>query len=265
MTPNIINFGTIERSSEGEHRTFKIVRGDGGPLNPEIEPIKDNNIQVELKAITPGEEYELDVRAVPPWPTSAVQGYINFKTGVSESPEDKIRYYAQMAVRLRAAPNRIAVPPTPESDLNMRTRLLWSGGTPGKVTEVSVTDPQIKAQLIEERNQQFVDVIIPKGYQCSPRGSWVTVQTDDASAPELRIQLYPSQAQAVSTPTTRTQRPGGVGNQPTLRPRPSLGAKESQTPPGKTVPAAEQPTETVKEKPAETSDKPAAEKQPIKP
>ena len=248
MSPNMINFGTIERDSVSEKRSFKIKRGDGGPLKPQIQPIKDKNIKAELKEITPGEEYELEVEAVPPWPATAVQGYIDFKTGIADSPDDKIRYYARMAVRLRAAPNRISVPANLENDLSMRTRLLWSGNEPGKVLEVTATDPKIKAQFSEENGFQYIDVVIPKGYESSPRGNFIVVKTDDKEVPELRIQVSPIQARNVTTPVTRTSNPA-AGVRPTLRPRP--GITVAPKPPERTNPPAEDPEDHPEEEPVD--------------
>jgi hypothetical protein len=273
MEPNIINFGTIERASAGETRTFKIKRGDGGPLNPEIEPVKDANLKLTLKEITAGDEYDLEVQALPPWPASSVEGYINFKTGVPESPDDKIRYYGRMAVRLRAAPNKIAVQPELKEDLKMRVRMIWSGDKPGKVVDVTATDPLITGKFVEDQNEQYVDVLVPKTFKASQKGTFVIVKTDDAEVPELRIQVVPSQASNAPEPVERPK--GAIGNQPILRPRPSLSntpnkasGDKPEKPEGQPVKPAISPKnpEQPKEKPAEaTPEKPPVDKEPIKP
>ena len=260
MSPNIVNFGSIERDSEGVTRTFKITRGDGGPLKPEIEPVKDQNIKVTLKELKPGDEYELEVQAIPPWPTSAIQGYIDIKTGIAEVPDDKIRYYGRMEVRLRAAPNRIAVRPELQDDLKMRVRLIWSGDKPGKVLEVTATDPLITGNFIEDKGQQFIDVNVPKTFKATSRGNnFVIVKTDDAAVPELRIQIVPTQTVKAPSATDRPQAIGG--NQPILRPRPSISRAPQNK--GETTPnlgaAPEKPSANPKEseqpqaKPAEPS------------
>jgi|GEM_PF-5900882 len=232
VSPNMVNFGTIERTAEAQKKTFKITKADGGPITPELLPIKDENVKTTLREIKAGEEYELDVEVVPPWPNKTVQGYVQLKTGVAESPNDRLRYYARISPRLSAAPNRISVPKDLASDLHTRVRLNWSGNKPGKVLDATPSNPKISAKYLEEGGQQYIEVIVPKDYKVPRGNTFVKVTTDDPVVPDLRIQIVPRHTSA----TTAKPRKSGVsgGNKPILRPRPGLAKPTAQSPTPKT-------------------------------
>ena len=49
-----------------------------------------------------GEEYELKVDLLPPWPSRALTANLRLKTGISEAPEDTINVYARITPRVSA-------------------------------------------------------------------------------------------------------------------------------------------------------------------
>lgn len=210
VTPNVVSFGQIERTSEALQKTVTITRGDGGPLALELLPVKHANIQASLREIEAGEHYELDVDVIPPWPNRMVQTNLTLKTGVSQAPEQTVRVYARIAPRLRVIPTRFSVPQKIDSERDLRVRLVWSGGDPGKILEVTASDPRTSASFEEAGGQQYVVLHVPKGYTLTPRSRpMVIVKTDDPQAPTLRIQTYPARTPRTpraTPPTRRTTR-----------------------------------------------------------
>jgi hypothetical protein len=214
---NTVSFGQIERTPEPKRKTITVTRGDGSPLAPELSPLDDPNIRASLREIEPGERYELDIEIGPPWPKSqTVQANLKLRTGVSEAPEETLRVYARIAPRLRASPNRFNIPRNLKSERDLRASLVWSGGNPGKILEVTTSDPQTSVRIEEHNNRQSVVLRVPSDYEPPTRGgAYVTVTTDDPEVPTLRMQIYASripqrvQRQPVNLarPTDRTTKP----------------------------------------------------------
>ncbi len=255
MEPATINFAQIERTAEAQHKIFKITRGEGGPLAPELLPIKHENVKASLLEIEKGEAYELDVELAPPWPNRAISTYLTIKTGVEQVPEEKLRVYARIAARLRAAPTRFTVPRNLESEMDLKARLMWSGDNPGKILEVTSSDPKTSAGFEEKNGQQFIVLHVPKGYVPVPRSrTFVMVKTDDKAAPELKINVNaarPPRSKEASRPSATP-----TGKKPTIRRINPLGkTKKPNAEPAK-KPA--KPTNKLDE-PTKGSDKPAKE------
>jgi hypothetical protein len=242
MQPRIASFGRIERNAEPKRKTITITRGDGGPLALELAPNNYPNVKTSLREIEPGEKYELDVELVPPWPNTSLRANLKIKTGIPEAPEETIRVYAQIAPRLRAVPSRFRIPQKVASDLQLKTRLLWSGGDPGKVLEASASDPKISVHVEERNEQQLVVLDIPAGYEC-PSGvrPTVTVKTDDAEVPTLRIPVDSSRARGMRparnvkrmtlTPKKTTQEASEEASaKPTGKPDPQKPKPKDATP-----------------------------------
>lgn len=198
MSPSRVNFGQIESSAESQRKTVKITRGDGGPLAPELLPSEHENVKASLREIEPGEQYEVDIDISPPWPNRALSANLKLKTGVKESPEERIRVYARMAPRLSAVERRFQVPRDVKSDLELKTRLKWSASKPGKILEVTPSDPALSASITEENDEQYVVLHVPAGYTAPEKTRpSVLVTTDDPLAPSLRIPVF------IARPTPR--------------------------------------------------------------
>ena len=193
MDPARLTFGQITPDSPPQSKTIKITRGDGGPIAPELLPVSSQNVEATLREITPGEEYELKVDLVPPWPARILSTNLTLKTGVSQAPQDQIRVYARIMPRLSAERSQFRLPRDNSSEIDLRTRLQWSGGSPGKVLGATVSDPKLSVRIEEEQNRQYVVLHVPADYE-APVGQSVSVvvTTDDAKSPTLNIPVYPA-------------------------------------------------------------------------
>ncbi|MBU0637791.1 MAG: hypothetical protein KKB50_02925 [Planctomycetes bacterium] len=195
ISPSIVSFGRIDRDAGPMSKTVKITRGDGGPLALDLSPINHPNVEAKLRELTAGDVYELDISIKPPWPVGSLRTDLVVRTGIKESPQQKINVYAQMAPRLTTSPSRFTVPSSVKADLDLTVRLIWSGGEAGKILSTSTTVPKAAVSVEELNNQQLVKLRIPAGYE--PRAgtrAYVVVNTDDKSMPTLRIPVYVSRA-----------------------------------------------------------------------
>jgi hypothetical protein len=172
-----------------------------------VMPTKNESIKTSLREIQAGEQYELDVELVPPWPTQVLSDNLALKTGVPEAPEDTLRVYARVTPRLTVEGYRFRIPSNMTADTDLRLRLKWAGGDPGKVLEVTSSDPQLPAHVEEDKGQQFVVLHVPADYKMSDgERAAVTLKTDDPRAPTLKIpvQAPPPAPRARAMPSRLT-------------------------------------------------------------
>lgn len=204
--PDLVAFGQIDRDAPKQTQTIAVSRGDGGPLTPKVVSTSGNAQAVaELKELEPGEKYELTLTIEPPWPNNAIRGNVTLDTGVEQARFQEIAFYASIPPRLQAEPARLMVRPDPEHESRSTSTLRWAGGPPGKITQVTTSDPQVKAGVVEQDDAQVVVIDVPAGYRPTQRsGNIVTVLTDDPAAPSISIPLY------VVNPAGRTQPVGAT-------------------------------------------------------
>jgi len=211
ISPSNANFGQIKRSDPAKTKTFKLSRGDGGPIAPEIVSTGNPQISATVREVVEGEEYALDVTVGPPWPNGMLRGNVMLETGVGKAKRESITVYANIAPRLRANPHRFMLQPEPENPLDLSARLTWTDGDPGKILEASVTDTKLTVDLEERDDQQIVVLHIPAGYNPTRRsGNAVVLKTNDPAVPTMKIPVYV---------TRRAARPG-TGRLPIKTPQP---------------------------------------------
>jgi len=193
LEPARLTFGQITPDSAEQSKTVRILRGDGGPIAPELMPINNENVKAELREVKAGEEYELKVDLLPPWPARALTANLTLKTGISEAPEDTINVYARVMPRLSADRSQFRIPSDVTSDTDLKTRINWAGGKAGKALGATVNDSKLSVRLEATNNQQYVVLHIPAGYEAAPgQPTHVTVSTDDPQSPTLNIPVYPA-------------------------------------------------------------------------
>lgn len=235
VEPPNIAFGSLARDAGPQQKTVLITRGDAGPLSPKIVSTGKPEVKAELRELEPGEKYELELTVGPPWPANMLRGTLVLETGVAEAPRETITYFANVAPRVTAAPNRFTIPPEAPEPLDLTAELRWSGGAPGRALEASTTAPDTTVELVEQGGRQRVVLHVPANYK-PPRttGYAVNVRTDDAAAPNVQIPIYvlrqpqPAAAAGAGAPVVR---PAGVP-QPAGRPVPQApppgGASEER-------------------------------------
>ncbi len=191
VEPRTISFGRVNRNDGPQTKIIKLTRGDGGPIHPKIESTGHENVAAEVREIKAGEEYEVEVTIKPPWPNGYLRGQMKFDTGIEDGSTQEITVYASIPPRLRANPSRILVRRGQEEPQELTARLIWDSAGPAKVTDVSVSDPELKATLEKKDDRQLVKLTVPPNYESDlRRGHKVIVKTDDPQVPEYAIGIY---------------------------------------------------------------------------
>ena len=202
------HFPQFSRRSTRETMTIRLLRGDGGPIHPELREIgfprsegsgrpwriePSQSLSAEVREVDPGERYELTVTARPPWPPwRSTMFQVVVATGVPEQPESKLNLWLYVEPRLRTEPTTL-----PESDkgstVRAVARLVWSDDRPpGRVLAVEPDDSELLVEILETPQGQVL-VVESRDEAYWARGLYrareicMKVRTDDPEAPETRI------------------------------------------------------------------------------
>lgn len=91
LSPGRVNFGKLSFESPPQQQTVSIYAGDAGEIAPELLPARrEAKVNAELCEIEPGQHYELQISAGPPWTGGRLREVVQLKTGVAEAPQMSI-------------------------------------------------------------------------------------------------------------------------------------------------------------------------------
>lgn len=190
VTPQVLSFGRLQRDTGSITKTVKLTRGDAGPIAPRVLDAGAPNATAQLREITPGEEYELDVTLSPPWPNGNIRGALTLETGIERSPRETITLAGMLQPRVVAEPRALRVV-TRDVEQDVTAELQWDG-TPGKILDVSTNLPGGTVDLeTAPDGKQRVILHVPVGLDAGRRtGYSIRLMTDDRLSPSLQIPLY---------------------------------------------------------------------------
>lgn len=190
LNPQQVSFGQITREDIGEKKKVDITRGDASTLDLKLPARETPGFTAELRTIEPGERYELEITLLAPLPDKRIFQHLILETGFPQAPTASVRVYATIPPHVVARPSRIRVPMNRDSEWMQSVRLIWNDELPHKVLSASVTDPELSVKVAEEDGAPVVVLSVPKDYAPRPRGPFVTIRTDDAQTPVLRVPVY---------------------------------------------------------------------------
>jgi len=235
MRPSSMRFKKIPRSATSQTQAVKLLRGDGGPIKPEIVPIEEEGIVAEITEVVAGEEYDLQVTLSPPWSSRQIRTNITVKTGVDEAPDSTLIVVADVERRVKAVPDRLTLLQQQETATTKTVKLIWAGDNPGKITKASSSDPKLGVRVDEVGGLQQVVVDVPAGYEFPRRLPSIIIRTDDKESPVVNI---PVRSRAAGSRNTRKTDRGN------MKPTPVKAEKSSKpsTAKGSTEPVAKPET-----------------------
>jgi hypothetical protein len=187
IDPKRVNFGRITRDAKVHNKTVNLVRGDGGPIAPEVLPVHQSGLNAKVCEIEPGELYELEISLEPPYPNRTIRQRLRVKTGVEDAPEMTLYVTGSVMPRLESAPSAFTFPTNLAEGAEASVRLRWTNGRPANVTEVTSNMPGAIVRLDESEKMQQIVMTLPAGTKPSGRSKRVTVKTDDPEVPTFTI------------------------------------------------------------------------------
>lgn len=186
--PTGVYFGQLRRNSPTKHQTITLLRGDGGPISPEVSLGRIPSIDAQICEIEPGEHYELEVWMTPPWPEGRFSDRLEISTGVDEAPTASITVAGKVLPRLTAIPQRLNYFGERTSSTVRSLTFRWDG-PPGKILSAKCTIPEATAIIRTHKGAQMVDVRLPPGSEPIPGRHSVLIKTDDAEVPTVSVPI----------------------------------------------------------------------------
>ena len=159
-------------------------------------------LAVTLQTNQPGKEYQINVTTPPPWPTSAQQAQITFKTSVSNLPVVNLPLFVNLQVVVVAIPSQLRLPPPPQTNSFSTSVTIRNNGTNVlALSEAAVNAPGVTTTIVEDlpNRQMTVSVAFPAGFEITP-----------ADKVELRIKSTHPQFPVITVPISQTPRPAAA-------------------------------------------------------
>ena len=167
-------------------------------------------LAVTLQTNQPGKEFQINVTTPSPWPTSAQQAQIMFKTSVSNMPVVNLPLFVNLQAVVVAIPSQLRLPPPPQTNSFSSAVTIRNNGTNVlALSEAVVNAPGVTTTITDDQlnRQSMVSVTFPAGFEISP-GEKV----------ELRIKSNHPQFPVITVPINQTPRPiSATTSGPTLK------------------------------------------------
>ena len=190
MNPPRVNFGQISRRRPPTPRTIELRRGDGGPLDLQLQAINQEGVRAELREKVPGEVYELEVSLVEPYPASQLRSNLTLDTGVKEMPALAIPVYGAVQPRVSANPNRFTISASGTTAMAQTVRVTWDTDDMPDIVKAEIDDPALTVETSVQDGQQLITLKVPQDFDAQGRQRAVTVTFADEETSALRIPVY---------------------------------------------------------------------------
>lgn len=233
LKPKRITFRNVRRTAPDQKKTVVITPADAGALKLKLAPVNSKYFEAVLVEIEEGQRYELEVTLKGPLPAKAVRTSFKLETGLAQTPSITIPASATPRPHVLAEPRRFTVPADRKADWKQSVHLEWDDDVPHKILGATATQPGLKVTVVEKDGQQEVVLEVPEGFETQPGGNSVTITTDDAAAPTVRVSVFFRR----KTRSPRTGRSTSLGN--TKATAAKIGS--AKAPPQKATPGLAKP------------------------
>jgi hypothetical protein len=216
VTPEAAAFTGVLDTLSNAVTTIRIVNKEEQPLTLSAPESNYRCVAVELTTNTPGKEYQLTVRLVPPLGLGNVFGNITIKTSSTNMPTLTIPAWVVAQAPIMVTPQFLTLPAQPSANQttqHVTIRCLWSA--PLALSEPAINVPGVSIQLVELQPGRFYDVglILPPAFEL-PRGTNVEfkVRSNHPQHPFITVPIVarpaPVATPSMPAPTSGATAPG---------------------------------------------------------
>ncbi|NOX58478.1 MAG: DUF1573 domain-containing protein [Planctomycetes bacterium] len=193
VKPNAATFGNVKADSILT-KTLKVRNNTGSKLSIKLaEDASKGCFVAELAEVVPGMEYELTVRAQPPFANGNNSHTIRLLTDHPDQKEVRIRCRATLPRRLEVGPPRLRIASGTKNSSDRILRFTNNGDSLVHLTSVTTsadTDKlKTKFKALREGRSYMVTVTIPANYTPPASGVSIVLHTDDSETPELKVPI----------------------------------------------------------------------------
>ena len=209
VNPTSASFGVLTDNKTPTERVVRLTNNMTEPLKLTLAPQPTTSkFDFELVETEPGQAYELRVTTKPPYPTGFPRATATINTNFETRKTITISAFARVPERIDVRPASItlvkpaagsAVAARPLAPRTIRVRNY--GSDPVRVLAAVVDDPELVVTVEEKTVGKEYDIRVqfPAGYAPPTAGRTLTIRTDDAEKPEIKVPIK-SYVRTVRTP-----------------------------------------------------------------
>lgn len=199
VNPTMAQFGQVDSDTEST-KTVKIINNTLKTMKLTLADTnaKSETFDAELVEVTPGKEYDLNIKAHPPFTPKLNRHLFKVDTNLDEQKSIDIICMANYPPRMEFQPDSVVVQPVAR-DVVRKVRLRNNGEKPVNLKSAEVDDARItvESKPIQEGKQYELTITIPANYEPGGNGdATVSVKTDDAEYGEMKLPVRAVRPQA---------------------------------------------------------------------
>jgi hypothetical protein len=204
-------FKVIDDVLSNDTRVVHIVNHLDQPLTLSDLQCTNGAFKAELKTVKPGNEFELHIRAVPPFASHSTNALISLKTSAPNAPTVHVTAYAMVEQAVIVTPTRIALPAGPLATAMNRTIMIRNNGTNAlALSDVAVNIPGAEVLVHETQPGRLFNltVHIPAGFQIKPdQKPEVTLKSNHPKFSLINVPVFQSRIPAAPVAAQRASSP----------------------------------------------------------
>lgn len=197
VTPQSAYFSLSEEKATNEVRSIRILNNLEQPLTLTVPEWTNKLFGIALKTVTPGKEYDLQVTAQPPFPTTYAQATVVLKTSSDKTPTISIPIYANIQPAVALYPSQIMLPPGALASPFQPTVTIRSTGPHSLVLSEPSTTVQgvdIKIKELQPGRVFNVTAAFPAGFKLAVnQQAELVLKSNHPKYPALRIPIVQPQ------------------------------------------------------------------------
>jgi hypothetical protein len=227
VTPPMVVFKVSDDMQTNDTKVVRIVNHLDKPLTLSDLQCTNRAFKAELKTVKPGNEFELHITAVPPFPTRTINAPVSLKTSSPSMPTINVRAYVMVEQAVMVTPTQITLPAGPLAAAMNRAIMIRNNGTNSLVlSDATVNIPGAEVRVQETQPGRLFNLMVsfPAGFQIKPdQKPEVTLKSNHPRFSLIKVPVFQSQIPAA--PARAQRAPSPVRTAP-IRPEPPAAAEK---------------------------------------
>ncbi len=205
--------------------TVRLVNRSDATFKPAIQGVAAPNLDVELKEIAAGKEYELIARTKPPMAYGPAHGTVSVSTGIEKMPTLTVSVSTRVQERVALMPPVVLVPKDAKDATTRELALRYFGDAPDfQVLEAKASDAGVAVEVKPATKPNTPDspstgtmirptlivpvsVVVAAGAKLPAEGAKIAIKTNDGEFGELSLTVTDDPALAQKLAGVRTLNP----------------------------------------------------------
>lgn len=183
------NFGRLKPGETGE-QVVTLKNNTDQPVELTLPAEKVPGYATILEAKTPGQLYELKIKAEGPFPDKQSRSNLVLKTNNPDQATVEIPLSVFIPAAIEVTPPEVIIQAAQEAPRNQKLAVRLNTPAPAKVTAIESDNPEIKVAFQETKSGEYnVDLTMPGNYLPPADGHKLTIKTDDAKNPQSVVKI----------------------------------------------------------------------------